>query len=65
MNNINEIGDYSVKEEVSKGLYYTLYKGLTKNGEKVLIKFIKKKRKYEKSKTYNKKRKTFITKYEI
>ena len=44
MNNINEIGDYSVKEEVSKGLYYTLYKGLTKTGEKVLIKFIKKKK---------------------
>jgi len=38
-----EIGDYIVKEEISKGIYYTLYKGISTSNEKVLIKFIKKK----------------------
>ena len=60
MNNITEIGDYSVKEEVSKGLYYTLYKGLTKNGEKVLIKFIKKKENMKNQKHIIKKEKHLL-----
>ena len=60
MNNINEIGDYSVKEEVSKGLYYTLYKGLTKTGEKVLIKFIKKKENMKNQKHIIKKEKHLL-----